>query len=128
MNIQIESKIFGLLTNDYYIIKKKLGTGGFSHVYLAGHGDKNYAIKIMNPEIDLTKLPENYLEEETKKAKMIKCDNVIRVDNYDEADLENTKIQFIVMEYVEGGALTTLIQSFNNSLPTETIQMDYEQK
>jgi len=98
----------GMVLNDRYLIKKKIGTGGFGTVYYAHDKilDENVALKILNPEFNIdSEVKERFLRE-IKLARKITHPNIVRI--YDINEIQGTSI--ISMEFFESINLKELIQ------------------
>lgn len=87
-------------------IESKIGQGGMGSVYKAHHETLNttVAIKIFNFQSDIPGSKERFLREAQLMAKL-RHPNIVSVMN---AGIEDD-IHFIIMEYIEGGNLLSLI-------------------
>jgi serine/threonine-protein kinase len=96
------------LADDRYLILDQLGQGGMGQVFLAEHAQMRrlVALKVLNPhafEHD-TVARERFLRE-ARAAGVLDHPNIVRI--YDLC--QDGKILFLVMEYVEGLSLQTLV-------------------
>lgn len=87
-------------TGDYRIIKH-LGGGNFSDVYLAWYSmeEKNVALKIYKHSI-------TNLIDEVRLLRKLKHKNIVNIEW--SGRLENTRVYYITMEYLEGNTLNEL--------------------
>ncbi len=96
-------------------IESKIGQGGMGTVYKAHHETLNIsvAIKIFHAQPDSSGSKERFLREAQLMAQL-RHPNIVSVMN---AGIEDD-IHFIVMEYIEGGNLLSLINK-NKALPVQ---------
>jgi len=95
-----------------YKIDAKLGQGAMGHVYKAWHPGFNayVALKtIQDARIEGTQLLDRFKREGQALAKL-KHQHIVQIYDADEAD----GINFIVMEYMNGGSLDRIIESRDN--------------
>jgi serine/threonine protein kinase len=96
------------LGDDRYLILDQLGQGGMGQVFLAEHAQMRrlVALKVLNPQVFETDpiARERFLRE-ARAAGTLDHPNIVRV--YDLC--QDGKILFLVMEYVEGLSLQTLV-------------------
>jgi serine/threonine protein kinase len=98
----------GMIINDRFKIKKKIGTGGFGTVYFAHDKilDENVALKILHPQFNIdSEVKERFLRE-IKLARKISHTNVVRI--FDISEVQGNSI--ISMEYFESKNLKEVIQ------------------
>jgi serine/threonine-protein kinase len=99
--------LIGRVIADRYLVLARLGEGGMGRVYLAEHVKmtRQCAIKVMNPSLmhDAESLAR--FAREASSAARILHPNVAAVFDYGEAD----KIVYLVMEYVDGDSLSTIL-------------------
>ena len=99
--------LVGRVIADRYLILAQIGQGGMGRVYLAEHVKMNRqcAIKVMNPSlIHDTESAARFAREASNAARILHS-NVAAVFDYGEAD----KIIYLVMEYVDGESLSTIV-------------------
>lgn len=99
--------LVGRVIADRYLILAQIGQGGMGRVYLAEHVKMNRqcAIKVMNPSlIHDTESAARFAREASNAARILHS-NVAAVFDYGEAD----KIVYLVMEYVDGESLSTIV-------------------
>src|SRR6478672_10421393 len=99
--------LVGRVIADRYLILARLGEGGMGRVYLAEHVKMNRqcAIKVMNPSLVSDSESSQRFAREASNAARILHPNVAAVFDYGEAD----KVVYLVMEYVDGESLATIL-------------------
>ncbi len=109
-----EEKIIGRLLNGRYRVLSPLGAGGMAQVYLGQDEllDRNVAIKMLRPELASDRdLVEQFRREARSVARLY---HPYIINIYDVA-LDGPD-QYIVMEYVRGTTLKTLLQKHRLSI------------
>jgi serine/threonine protein kinase len=106
--------LVGRVLADRYHILKKLGEGGMGRVYLCEHVKMNRqcAIKVMSAQLVNDSESAMRFSREASNAARIIHPNVAAVFDYGESD----GLVYIVMEYVDGESLSTLLEQ-DSSLP-----------
>ena len=99
--------LIGRVIADRYLMLARIGEGGMGRVYLAEHVKmtRQCAIKVMNPSLVTDPDSLQRFAREASNAARILHPNVAAVFDYGEAD----KIVYLVMEYVDGESLSTVI-------------------
>jgi eukaryotic-like serine/threonine-protein kinase len=99
--------LVGRVIADRYLVLARLGEGGMGRVYLCEHVKMNRqcAIKVMNPSLVNDSESSARFAREASSAARILHQNVAAVFDYGEAD----KIVYLVMEYVDGEPLSTIL-------------------
>jgi len=100
--------LVGRVIADRYLVLARLGEGGMGRVYLAEHVKMNRqcAIKVMNPSlVNDTESSQRFAREASNAARILHP-NVAAVFDYGEAD----KVVYLVMEYVDGESLSSILQ------------------
>jgi len=99
--------LIGRVIADRYLILALVGEGGMGRVYLAEHVKMNRqcAIKVMNPSLIHDDDSHQRFAREASSAASILHPNVAAVFDYGEAD----KIVYLVMEYVDGESISTIV-------------------
>jgi serine/threonine protein kinase len=99
--------LIGRVIADRYLVLARIGEGGMGRVYLAEHVKmtRQCAIKVMNPSLVTDPDSLQRFAREASNAARILHPNVAAVFDYGEAD----KIVYLVMEYVDGESLSTVI-------------------
>ncbi|MGM0596977.1 MAG: serine/threonine-protein kinase [Myxococcota bacterium] len=106
--------------NNKYKLTKKIGGGGMGVVYLGTHVvlEKNFAIKILKPQLsNKNGVAERFLRE-AKAASSIQHSTIINVSDYGSSE---HGLVYIVMEYVDGIELSNLI-SKEGKLPWKRVR------
>jgi len=101
--------LVGQVVADRYAIVKKLGEGGMGAVYLGEHvkmGRKS-AIKVMNPSMAADADAISRFNREASNASRISHPNVCQIYDFGETP---DGIIYLAMEYIEGAALTDIIE------------------
>lgn len=109
----------GMVIRGKYRIVEKVGQGGMGAVYKASHvmfGEMR-ALKVINPELLGDQLFVKRFMQEAVIARKLDHPNAVRVDDIDESEDGRP---FMVMEYIEGESLKSLIQS-GGSLPLSRV-------
>jgi len=103
-----DDPLIGRIIADRYLILAKLGEGGMGRVYLGEHMKMNRqcAIKVMNPNLVNDTDSATRFAREASNAARILHPNVAAVFDYGEAD----KIVYLVMEFVDGEPLSTILE------------------
>jgi len=99
--------LIGRVIAERYLVLARIGEGGMGRVYLAEHVKmtRQCAIKVMNPSLVNDPDSLHRFAREASNAARILHPNVAAVFDYGEAD----KIVYLVMEYVDGESLSTVI-------------------
>src|SRR5215510_2889035 len=99
--------MIGRIIADRYLILARLGEGGMGRVYVAEHVKMNRqcAIKVMSPSLLNDADSTTRFAREASNAARILHRNVAAVFDYGEAD----KTVYLVMEYVDGESLSSLL-------------------
>jgi len=113
--------LVGRVIADRYLILARLGEGGMGRVYLAEHVKMNRqcAVKVMNPSLMTDTESLQRFAREASSAARILHPNVAAVFDYGEAD----KIVYLVMEYVDGESLSTIIARDGRLEPRRAIDL-----
>jgi serine/threonine protein kinase len=99
--------MIGRIIAERYLILARLGEGGMGRVYVAEHVKMNRqcAIKVMSPSLMNDAESTTRFAREASNAARILHPNVAAVFDYGEAD----KTVYLVMEYVDGESLSSLL-------------------
>jgi serine/threonine-protein kinase len=97
----------GRVIADRYLILARLGEGGMGRVYLAEHVKMNRqcAVKVMSPSLVTDYESLQRFAREASSAARILHPNVAAVFDYGEAE----RIVYLVMEFVDGESLSTIL-------------------
>lgn len=98
----------GKLLGNRYLLEKEIGVGGMSVVYKAldNVDNKTVAVKILKEEFSADDSFRRRFKNESKAVALLSHQNIVKV--YDVSFGE--KVQYIVMEYIEGITLKEYIQ------------------
>ena len=113
--------LVGRVIADRYLVLARLGEGGMGRVYLAEHVKMNRqcAIKVMNPSlVNDTESSQRFAREASNAARILHP-NVAAVFDYGESD----KIVYLVMEYVDGESLSSILQKEGALDPRRAIDL-----
>jgi predicted Ser/Thr protein kinase len=113
--------LIGRVIADRYLVLARLGEGGMGRVYLAEHVKMNRqcAIKVMNPSlVNDTESSQRFAREASNAARILHP-NVAAVFDYGESD----KIVYLVMEYVDGQSLSSILQKEGALDPRRAIDL-----
>jgi len=100
-----------------YKIIDRIGQGGTSVVYRATdtRNDQNVALKVLTPLFATDPKFLRRFINEGKNVKLLDHPNIVRVYDASEAD----ERQFIAMELIEGGSLSSLVKTREHILPID---------
>ncbi|MDA3845484.1 MAG: Stk1 family PASTA domain-containing Ser/Thr kinase [Vallitaleaceae bacterium] len=111
----------GMLVNDRYEIIEKIGTGGMSIVYKARCTklERNVAIKVLKEEFCMDDAFVRRFKVEAQSAASLSHSNIVNI-----FDVGNDgRIQFIVMELLEGKTLKAYIKEKGSLDDTEVLKI-----
>jgi hypothetical protein len=110
-----QGKTRGLVLGNYVVLDK-LGEGGMGQVFKAHHRrmDRIVALKVLSPTATKSKEAVERFQREVKAAARLSHPNVVTAHDAD----EEAGIHFLVMEYVEGQDLASLVRD-EGPLPLE---------
>ena len=91
-----------------YVVLDRLGSGGMGQVYKAEHRlmERLVALKVLPDEATASPAAMRRFQREAKAAAKLSHPNIVRAHDADEAD----GIHFLVMEYIEGQDLASLVK------------------
>jgi serine/threonine protein kinase len=116
-----DDPLVGRVIADRYLVLAPLGEGGMGRVYLGEHVKMNRqcAIKVMNPSlVNDTESLQRFAREASNAARILHP-NVAAVFDYGEMD----KIVYLVMEFVDGESLSTIIAREGALEPRRAIEI-----
>ncbi|MDE1548018.1 Stk1 family PASTA domain-containing Ser/Thr kinase [Jeotgalibaca caeni] len=114
--IEIGKKI-----GERYKIKRLIGSGGMSNVYL-GHDlilDRDVAVKVLRYDFQNNREALRRFQREALSVTQLIHPNIVGVYDVDEEDGQ----QYIVMEYVEGTDLKQYIQTVGQATPEDAVHI-----
>jgi serine/threonine-protein kinase len=117
-----DDPLIGKILGDYEI-KRLLGKGGMSNVYLASDTslDREAAIKVITLERDRAKELMKRFQREARVVSKLKHPNIITIYSY--GTDEGTDTHYFAMEYVNGGTLTQKLGRHKN----KNTYMEYDE-
>jgi serine/threonine protein kinase len=104
-----QQQIFtGLTIDKKYRIDRVLGKGAMGAVYLATHlgTTRTVALKVINPEHAAQNEFLIRFRREAVAAGSLRHPNIVNVTDFGVADLQGTKLPYLVMEYLDGQTLS----------------------
>jgi serine/threonine protein kinase len=95
---------------DRFVLEHELGSGGMARVFLGRDEvlDRPVAVKLLNPVHGGTDIGDRF-EREGRTAARLSHPNLVQVYDAGEAEFNGRETSYIVMEYVPGGDLKSLI-------------------
>ena len=113
--------LVGRVIADRYLVLALLGEGGMGRVYLGEHVKMNRqcAIKVMSPTLVNDSESLQRFAREASNAARILHPNVAAVFDYGESE----KIIYLVMEYVDGESLSTILAREGSLEPRRAIEI-----
>src|SRR5574344_281885 len=111
----------GDLINDRYEIKKTIGEGGMANVYLAHDNilDRDVAVKVLRGDLSDDEKFVRRFQREAISASSLSHPNIVEMYDVGEDDGK----YFIVMEYVNGKTLKSLIKRRSSLTVEETLDI-----
>src|SRR3954453_8723042 len=111
MSQQDDNRVF----NERYELRRHIARGGMAEVYLAHDRllDRPVALKMLFPELSVDRAFVERFRREAQAAANLTHPNIVSV--YDWGEDENT--YFIVMEYIDGQTLSTVLRKQGTLLP-----------
>jgi eukaryotic-like serine/threonine-protein kinase len=98
---------------DGYTIKRAIGRGGFGEVYYAtSDSGKEVALKLILRNLDVE-------SRGVKHCMNLKCPNLLTIFDLKTSDAADT---FVVMEYVAGPSLASVLKQYPNGLPLPEVR------
>ncbi|MER5929820.1 protein kinase [Streptomyces sp. NPDC002054] len=101
------------LAGGRYQLRDLLGEGGMASVYLAYDAalDRQVAIKTLHSELGREQSFRERFRREAQAVAKLSHTNIVSVFDTGEGDLDGTMMPYIVMEYVEGKPLGSVLQA-----------------
>jgi tRNA A-37 threonylcarbamoyl transferase component Bud32 len=104
--------IVGATIKGKYRLIEMIGEGGYAKVYLAEHLllRRKVALKALKPEFTRDPIKREHFISEARKCIDLRDKNIVAVFDVDVEEFEGEVYPFIVMEYVDGGALSEKLE------------------
>ncbi|MEZ0064068.1 serine/threonine protein kinase [Streptacidiphilus sp. MAP12-20] len=107
-----------------YVLRDLLGQGGMATVHLADDSvlDRPVAVKTMLGEMSREPSFRERFRREAQAVARLNHTNIVAVYDSGEDDFDGTPVPFIVMEYVEGASLSSVLRkdiAEHGAMPTE---------
>lgn len=105
------SQLVGTVLDEKYRIEKQLGAGGMGAVYLATHlhTKRPVALKVIIPQLSNEEFIERF-KREAEAAGRLQHPNVVNVTDFGFASINESKVAYLVMEYLKGRTLGDLMK------------------
>jgi serine/threonine-protein kinase len=99
----------GATVSEKYRIERKLGHGGMGSIWQARHLllERSVALKVLHPELSEPKVSVERLIREGRALAQLRGDHIARVID---VEVSNSGLCFLVLEYLEGCDLGTLVR------------------
>jgi serine/threonine protein kinase len=106
------SNLNGKVLDDKYRIERQLGKGGMGAVYLATHlgTERPVALKVIAPQFMLNDEFVERFRREAKAAGRLHHPNVVNVTDFGFATVDDRRIAYLVMEYLDGCTLADILE------------------
>lgn len=100
------------IVGDQYHVRRLLGRGGMSTVWLADDATSGelVAIKLLNQEYSDNYEFRQRFQNEAAAARSVNSPNVVKIVTYEEGDIGSHGACYIVMEYIRGESLSQVLQ------------------
>ncbi len=115
-----QAKTLGLVMGNYVVLEP-IGKGGMGHIFKARHRrmERVVALKLLPPEATKSRAKVKRFQQEVKAAARLSHPNIVTAYDAD----EDRGVLFLIMEYVEGTDLASLIKE-SGPLPVDKT-LDY---
>jgi len=116
------ANLVGQVLDGKYRIERELGKGGMGAVYLATHlgTDRPVAIKVIMPQFTRNDEFVERFRREAKAAGRMRHPNVVDVTDFGFAAVDNNRVAYLVMEYLDGCTLADILAE-ENQLPVDWV-------
>lgn len=110
------------MLDEKYRIEKQLGKGGMGSVYLATHlgTDRPVALKVIAPQFMLNDEFVERFKREAKASGRIRHPNVVDVTDFGFAQVDEDRVAYLVMEYLDGCTLGEVLAE-ESRLPVDWV-------
>jgi len=106
------ANLIGQIIDGKYRIERQLGKGGMGTVYLATHigTERPVAVKVIVPQfMERAEFVERF-RREARAAGRLRHPNVVDVTDFGIAEMQGSKIAYLVMEYLDGCTLGEILE------------------
>jgi serine/threonine-protein kinase len=116
------ANLVGHVLDGKYRIERELGKGGMGAVYLATHlgTDRPVAIKVIMPQFTRNEEFVERFRREAKAAGRMRHPNVVDVTDFGFAAVDDNRVAYLVMEYLDGCTLADILAE-ENQLPVDWV-------
>ncbi|HKA18722.1 MAG TPA: serine/threonine-protein kinase [Blastocatellia bacterium] len=117
-----KAELIGEVLDEKYRIERELGKGGMGSVYLATHlgTGRPVAVKVITPQFMMNDEFIERFKREAKAAGRLYHPNVVNVTDFGFAHVEQERIAYLVMEYLDGCTLAEVLAE-ESSLPIDWV-------
>ena len=117
-----KTELTGEVLDEKYRIERELGKGGMGSVYLATHlgTGRPVAVKVITPQFMMNDEFIERFKREAKAAGRLYHPNVVNVTDFGFAHVEQERIAYLVMEYLDGCTLAEVLAE-ESSLPIDWV-------
>ena len=105
------TELTGKVLDEKYRIERELGKGGMGSVYLATHlgTGRPVAVKVITPQFMMNDEFIERFRREAKAAGRLTHPNVVNVTDFGFAHVDDERIAYLVMEYLDGCTLAEVL-------------------
>ena len=116
------TELTGEVLDEKYRIERELGKGGMGSVYLATHlgTGRPVAVKVITPQFMMNDEFIERFKREAKAAGRLYHPNVVNVTDFGFAHVDQQRIAYLVMEYLDGCTLAEVLAE-ESSLPIDWV-------
>src|SRR5436853_3934107 len=120
--MQALEHLIGELIDGKYRMDKLLGKGGMGAVFLATHmgTDRPVALKVITPQFMGSDEFVARFQREARAAGRLRHPNVVNVTDFGFAQVNNERIAYLVMEYLDGCTLAEILAE-ESQLPLDWV-------
>ena len=117
LTVAVQDPLIGLVLMDKYEVHSILGRGGMSAVYKARHilMDRWVALKVLRSDLVHDPLVLKRFQVESKAASLLRHPNAVTV--YDFGVIPDIGIPYLVMDYLEGRDVSTIVREERQIAP-----------
>ncbi|MFY9554247.1 MAG: serine/threonine-protein kinase [Blastocatellia bacterium] len=116
------TQLTGEVLDEKYRIERELGKGGMGAVYLSTHlgTGRPVAVKVITPQFMMNDEFVERFRREAKAAGRLHHPNVVNVTDFGFAQVDNERIAYLVMEYLDGCTLAEVLAE-ESQLPIDWV-------